>query len=459
MPIIKIKYKPRNWAKLLHNTAKKLIVLVLHRRAGKTTAAINHLNRDALRTAKTKYAYVAPTYKQAKRIVWDMIKEYTKSVPGIKYNESELKVYYPNGSTLMVVGSDNPDSLRGIGLHGAFCDEYAQQNPIIFTEILSKCVADTGGYIIFGATPKGKGPFYKVYQVAKDDEDWLCIYKTIDQSLKEESGEVIEHLKNALERDKKLVKQGIMTEDEFQQEWYNSFEASLKGAVYLKELAKAREDGRIGMAPYDPGQPVYTVWDLGINDAMAIGFYQHIGGTPRMIDYYENTGLGLPHYAKVIKEKPYVYGKHFAPHDINQRELSTGKTRLDSAKKLGIDFEVIPGVSLVDGIDQGRRFFYTLYIDSKKCQGFLDLIGMYQYKKDENTGILSNKPIHDHTSHAADVHRYASLVEDQMRTDEPVIDPPDDDYDFYDEYKGTEDPDDDGQRRHPMLKGVDLGKM
>lgn len=443
----------------MHSTLKRFIVLVLHRRAGKTTAAINHLNRDALRYANTKYAYIAPTYKQAKRIVWIMLKGYVKGVRGIRFNESELTVFYPNGSVLIVAGADNPDSLRGIGLHGAFLDEYPLQNPIIFTEILSKCVADTMGYIIFGGTPKGKDHFYRTMLVAEQDPDnWLLIRKTIDESLKEEDGQVIDNLRNALEDDKRLVLQGLMSEDRFQQEWYNSFEASVPGAVYLKEISLAREQGRLGLVSHYAGQPVYTVWDLGVGDANAIGFFQVIAGRPVMIDYYENTGLGLPAYIKIVKDKPYIYAKHFAPHDIKQREYTTGQTRLETAKTLGIEFEVVPGVSLDDGIDKTRIFWSRLIVNTRLCQTFLDLIGMYHYIVDETTGMRSRIPHHDFTSHAADMLRYASLVEDQMRMDEVFDDVEETDTSFYEPYMGTEDPWNE-DKGHPMLKGIDIGKL
>lgn len=461
--VIKIPYTPRNWALELHSSLKRFIVLVIHRRGGKTTAAINHLNRDALKKPNTKYAYVAPTYKQAKRIVWLMIKKYTRNIPGIKFNESELLITYPNGSIIMVVGADNPDSLRGIGLDGAFLDEYPQQSPVIFTEILTKCVADTLGYIIFGGTPKGKGHFFAVHNVAKTDPNWLLIYRNIDDSLKREHGKVIDNLRRALEDDRALVKQGLMTQDEFEQEWFNSFEAAIRGAVYLKEMAKARSDGRIGMVPHDPKYPVYTVWDLGVGmrNAMAIGFFQHIGGTPRMIDYYETYGEGLPHFIKILKEKPYVYAKHFAPHDIRQKEFSTGKTRIDTAKGLGIEFQVIPSVSLENGIDQARLFWATAAINSKPCEIFLDLIGSYRYDIDPVTRLPSKEPKHDHTSHAGDVWRYAALVEDQMKTEEVMQDTTDSGAAEVlwgkDEYRGDVDPENDG--KHPLFKGVDIGKM
>ena len=460
---IVIPYKPRRWARILHESITRWIVLVLHRRAGKTTAAFNHLQRDAMRYKNTRYAYIAPLFKQAKRIVWAMAKEYARTIPGVKFNESELLITYPNGSEIMILGANEPDSLRGIALWGAFLDEYPQMSPIVFTEIITKCLADHKGYCIFGGTPKGKGHFFKVYDVAsKNESEWTLIYKNIDQSLSEERGEVIENLREALKDDKKLVKDGIMTEDEFMQEWYNSFEAAIRGAVYLKQISQARKDKRILPFSYDESLPVYTVWDLGIGDAMSIGFYQRINGKIYMIDYYENTGLGLRHYIKHVKEKPYVYGKHFAPHDIKKRELTSGKTILDTARKLGIDFEVVPMVGLNDGIDLARAMWSRLYINSNECDLFLDLISLYKYEYDDERRIYKKKPLHDFTSHAADQLRYAAVIEEEMVIDEDSYKPVPKSPELDDEFMGQEDIDGgtpDGMGKHPTLRGVNIGTM
>lgn len=463
---VKIPYKPRRWARSLHAATVRWIVLVLHRRAGKTTAAFNHLQRDAMRYANTRYAYIAPTFKQAKRIVWSMAKFYAKNIPGVSFNSSELLITYPNGSEIMILGSDNPDALRGIALWGAFLDEYPLQSPIVFTEIVTKCLADHKGYCIFGGTPKGKGHFFKVFQVAsKNVMEWCLVYKTIDESLSEERGEVIENLRSALEDDKKLVENGIMTQDSFLQEWYNSFEAAAKGAVYLKQLADARKSGRIRDVPYDQRYPVYTIWDLGIGkrDAMAIGFYQRIGNWMYCIDYYENTALGMAHYIKVVKDKPYVYAKHFAPHDIAHKELISGKTRLEGARALGIEFEVIPSVGLDDGIDLARAMFGRTYFDKEKCELLLDFLGQYHYETDEKRGVLKRTPTHDFTSHAADQFRYAAVVEEYMTNDlDDYAPPPEHESLGDDEYVGDmgyEDEVKEGMGKHPMLKGVNIGAM
>lgn len=411
---ITINYLPRNWAKLLHDCKKRWMVLVLHRRAGKTTAVLNHLQRSALMKAKTKYAYIAPTYKQAKLIAWDIIKEYARCIPNIKYNESELKVIYPNGSTLTLFGSENIDALRGIALWGCGLDENSQQPSSLFGEVISKCLADNLGYCIWLGTPKGKNQFHKTYTNAQKNEDWLAILRTIDDSVEKEEGEVIDNLKIALEDDKKLVAQGEMTQEEVDQEWYCSFEASIKGAYYVRQIATLREDGRYKLIPYDEALKVHTVWDLGVGNQLAIGFYQRSGSDIKMIDYWQGKNdEGIIHGIKAVQNKPYIYGSHFAPHDINAREESTGKTRKDLASDLGFEFEDVPRVGVNDGIERGKLMFSRLWV-STKCEGWFDAVSQYRQHWDDTRGCFIDKPYHDWTSHPADVHRYASLVEDQM---------------------------------------------
>ena len=281
--------------------------------------------------------------------------------------------------------------------------------------------------------------------------------------MEDEEGETIDNLRKALEDDRQLVKDGIMTEDEFQQEWYNSFEAAIKGAVYLKEISDARKNNRIVKTLYDATLPVYTVWDLGVSksDAMAIGFFQRVGKEVRLIDYYESTGLGLPHYIKMVKEKRYVYGKHFAPHDIMHKELTTGKTRLETAKKLGIDFEVVPKLSIDDGIDLARAMWARLWVCETTCELFLDLIGQYHFEFDEKHGRLSKVPVHDFSSHAADMLRGAAVIEDEMLKDEIAADDEPVDANPDDEYIGHEDLEErkEGYGKHPLLKDVRIGEL
>lgn len=390
-------YVPRVWVDSFHNLDKRWKVIVAHRRSGKTTASLNHLQRDALKFSNSRYAYIAPTYKQAKNIAWDLIKQYARIIPNIEFNEQELTVKYPNGSRLMLYGADNPDSLRGIGLWGVVFDEYSQQPSNIFTEIIRPALADHQGYAIWIGTPKGKNEFYRLYEQGKKDETWLALLLTVDDT-------------NLIPQVELNDARKVMSEDEFQQEWYCSFTASIKGAYYAKELQEAREQGRIKNVPYEKTLKVSTWWDLGIGDSTAIGFFQVLQNEWRMIDCYETSGEGLAHYAKVLQDKGYVYGDHYAPHDIEVRELGSGKSRLEIAKSLGINFKVAPNIRIEDGINAVRMRFNTLWIDETKCARFLDAIGLYQKEWDDKQGQFKNHPLHNWTSHQADMLRYWAVT-------------------------------------------------
>jgi hypothetical protein len=421
MAVIEIPYKPRNWAKIFHESVKRWKVLVMHRRAGKTVAVVNHLQRSALQVPNSAYAYIAPTYKQAKRIAWEMFKKYSRNIPGIIYNESELIVKYPNGSLIYLFGSENVDSLRGLALWGGAQDESSQQPSNLFSEVISKCLSDHLGYWIWMGTPKGKNEFYKTYQVSLNSEDHFSMFRTIDDTLNNEEGETVENLGVALEDDKKLVAQGQMTQEEFEQEWYCSFEAAIKGAYYARQIGEARKDGRIKVVPYDPILKVHTVWDLGVGSNLAIGFYQRLGGETRMIDYWQGTEKdGIPQAVKALQNKDYIYGKHFAPHDVRATEQGTGKTKLETANSLGIKFEVIPEIGVDNGINAGRLMWSRLWVDEINCSYWLDAVSQYHQEWDETKGMFIEKPYHDWTSHPADIHRYASVIENQMVNEQRV---------------------------------------
>lgn len=420
---ITIPYRPRNWAKTFHSAETRWIVLVLHRRAGKTTAMLNHFQRDALRVDGSSYAFIAPTYKQAKRVAWEILKDIARVVPGAEPNESELVMRYPNGSKIFLAGSENVDALRGIPLWGGGQDESSQQPSNLFTEVISKCLADHLGYWIWSGTPKGKNLFFRTFEVARNNPgEYTTVFKTIDDTLAGESGETVENLRKALADDKRLVELGEMTQEEFDQEWYCSFEAAIRGAYYARPLAEMRKEGRIKVVPYDPVLKVHTVWDLGVGKNLAIGFYQRVSNEVRMVDFWEGSEKdGMPQAVKALQEKPYVYGKHFAPHDIRAVEQGTGVTKLETAKKLGITFEIVPNIGVDNGINAGKLLCSRLWVDEKRCERWLDAIAQYKQEWDEKRNMFKEEPYHDWTSHAADVHRYAAVVEQRMSNEEPKI--------------------------------------
>lgn len=400
--IVDIPYKPRPLQRELHDLVQKArwAALVCHRRFGKTVWAVNHLQRDAVlcKNPRPRYAYIAPTYRQGKAVAWDYLCHYAGPVPGHGTNETELRVDYPNGGQVRIYGADNPDSLRGLYFDGVVFDEYGLQSPTIFSEVVRPALAERQGYAVFMGTPAGKNQFYDIVQTAQRTAGWL--YKVYRAS---ETG--------ILPDEELRAARDTMTEDEYQQEFECSFEASVKGAIFAEDLSRAREEHRITRVPYDPALPVHTTWDLGIGDSTAIWFSQSLAvtGEVRLIDYYESSGEGLQHYAQVLQQKPYVYGTHWAPHDIAVKELGSGRSRFEAAAAMGLHFQIVPQVSLEDGIHAARMLFPRCWFDAEKCAAGLE--ALLHYRRDYNTRIneFIARPVHDWASHCADAFRYLAL--------------------------------------------------
>jgi len=397
-----IPYSPRPLQQAIHDELKRWSVVVCHRRFGKTVFAINHLLRDCLTSKKERprYAYLAPTYKQAKTIAWDYLQHYSRPIPGIQINQSELRIDYPNGGRIQLFGCDTPDALRGIYLDGCILDEYAQMPSSLFGEVLRPALSDRQGWALFIGTPKGKNAFYDLYDHARNDERWFTVvHKASDTGIVAE-----DELHDA---------RGIMTDEEYEQEYECSWTAAIRGAVYGKEMAAALRDDRIGFIPIEPSIPVHTFWDLGISDSMSIWFVQAVGKEIRFVNYYEHTGEGMAHYINHLdqfkRDHGINYGEHFAPHDIEVRELSTGKSRRDTALQMGIAFRVVQQHKVADGIEATRRLFSRFWFDEKRCRHGIECISQYRYEYDEKKGVFRDNPLHDWASHCADSLRQLAM--------------------------------------------------
>jgi hypothetical protein len=193
------------------------------------------------------------------------------------------------------------------------------------------------------------------------------------------------------------------------------FPRTVEGAYYGELMKKARDEGRVGIVPYDTNHPVSTAWDIGVRDSTAIWFFQQIGEQFNFIDYYEATGEGLPHYVKVLQERPYIYREHIAPHDMKVRDWGSGIARRSVAQELGIHFRVLEqvvvrlGSELAEGIDAVRRILPRCQFDENKCGDGIACIDAYRRKRNRSTGELTDIPQHDWASHGADAFRYFAL--------------------------------------------------
>lgn len=406
MPVeveITLPYKPRPLQRELHRIIRKhrWTVAVCHRRFGKSVGFVNHLIRAAIELPRDRprFGYIAPTYRMGKAIAWDYFQHYAGPIPGIAFNQSELRADFPGGGQCRIYGADNPDSLRGIYLDGAIFDEYGLMPPNVFSEVIRPALADREGWAVFGGTPAGKNQFYDVATRARGgDEGWGYAEYRASQT-------------GILSEEELALARSVMTADEYAQEFECSFEASVKGSIFGAQVAEAREAGRITSVPYDPAMPVHTAWDLGVGDATAIWFYQALRTAEvRCIDYYEASGEGLPHYVSVLQRKPYVYGKHVMPPDVRVRELGTGKSRLEVAQALGLKVEVAPDIGLEDGIAAARMLLGRTWFDERNCRQGLE--ALTNYRRDYNTRLQEFKgtAVHDWASHGSDAFRYLAVA-------------------------------------------------
>jgi len=393
---------------------------MLHRRAGKTVCAIMELIFRAWNLAsnqpdlkRPRLAYIAPLKTQAKRIAWDYIQDLTSCFPDRIVRQTELAVDLPslNNTRIYLIGADQPDSLRGIYLDGVVFDEIDQVNFRTFTEIIRPALADRKGTCVFAGTPKGRNNLYNLYHnVAPGNPDWSRYMWTVEDT--------------GLIDEKELKSIKLETpEAEYQQEYMCSFDAAIRGAYYSKLINRHSHQQK--SFAYDPSLPVYSVWDLGMADATSIIVFQTLAtGSKlpeiRILDYYENQSEPLQHYVGHIHSLGLPFVRHYLPHDIRVRSLSTGVTRLQTLRGMGLNnVSIVPKASVQDGINAVRNlipgtWFNTTDDDPSPAQErvgqLLEHLRQYRARTDQkNPDILHATPVHDEHSHGADAMRYLAL--------------------------------------------------
>lgn len=408
MAQINLSYNPR-WYQFDFETAmlnKKRAVLLFHRRAGKDYCCLNFLAFEAMKK-KGIYYYLFPTFSQARRVIWDGIDEASNSFihntfpPEIvkRRRNDEMKLELTNGSIIQMVGTDNYDSIRGTNPSGCVFSEYAMQDPRCWESVVSPILRKNDGWAVFNSTPMGKNHFYDLWEMAvQHPEAWYTKKLTV-----EDTG-LITPEQISQERAEGR------SEETIQQEYFCSFTRGVEGSYYGKMLHRIRTDGRICRVPYDSFLPVHTYWDLGYGDSTSIVFAQLLRNEIHVIDYYEAHNEGLDHYVKVLQDKGYSYGTHYAPHDVEAGSLALGMTLRKFASQMGLKFSVVPKTSVDYGIAQARALESRLYFDEKKCSILIGLLESYRKKYNDKLNAYSDSPLHDYTSHAADAFRYMAVA-------------------------------------------------
>lgn len=438
-------------------------VILKARQLGFTTLACILALDQCLFNTNFSAGIIAHNLEDAEKIFWNKIltpyrrlpEAIRQMVPLEKETASSLR--FANGSHVSVGTSMRSGTLQllHVSEFGKICAKYPHKAREIVTGSFEAVAADQ--IIIIESTAEGAdGYFYRYCTDAlhRQEEgvkgtklDWkLHFYpwwnkrgyeldpegvilepqdKRYFQLLETKHGIRLSARKKAWYVTKKKTLQGDMTREypSFPQE---AFEQTIEGAIFANELSWMRKNGRITEVPWEPGIPVNTFWDLGVNDKNAIWFHQRVGIQDRFIRYYENSGEGLAHYWNWIKDRceedDWVLGRHYLPHDVDARMLGEQvTTRKKILEKLGMrNIVVVPRVqNILTGIDQTRTKMKTAWIDKEGCIDGIKCLDNYQREWDEKRGVFSSTPLHNWASNGADAFRqygqgYDPMAEDVM---------------------------------------------
>lgn len=434
-------------------------IILKARQLGFTTE-VCIIQLDAAMFEGARCALIAHTLPDAKRLFDEKIKYAYDKLPAeikaanpAKGDRAGALVFKKNGS-LYVSTSFRGGTLRYLHVSefGKICAKHPHKAREIVTGAFEAVSTDC--FITLESTAEGRsGYFFDYCQEAEQAQmlgktlsplDWKFFFFSWWKN-QEYCIEPVDELPLRLVDyfDGLEAKKGILL-SEGQKAWYASkertlgddikreypstpeeaFQQTIEGAYYSKQFRQLYQQRRICKVPSNPTIPVHTFWDLGVGDSTTIWFVREVFGEFHVIDYYENSGEGLRHYMKVLKDKGYIYGEHWAPHDIQAREfMGDGKTRKDLAyegyeidgERYRIKFDVVPNISIDEGIESVREILPLCVFDERNCAEGIAHLEAYRKDWDNKRGCWKDKPLHDGASHASDSFRYFAVVKRNKR--------------------------------------------
>jgi len=391
-------------------------VEVAHRQIGKDTVGM-HFIACAAHMRVGNYWHLLPKGEQCRTAIWTAINPDTGILrideafpPEIRKstNNTEMKIVFNSGSSYQLLGSDNYNNLVSSMPVGIWFSEWALANPMAWA-YLGPMLEKNKGWAAFVSTSRGRNHLKDIYDYARGNKRWFADMKKASETSvfsKEQREEIKAGYIGQFKKE--------MGEALYLQEYECSFEGAVLGSYYSKQMGEARAQGRICKVPWRPSIEVNTYWDLGLDDSMTIWFIQHVGLVHHVIDYIENTGMGLSWYAKEMKEGHrvgYKYGNHYMPHDAEVREMTNNDialSRKETAENLGISpIEVVERARNMDiivyvHIPAVREILQSCYFDEEKCMPGISALENYHAKYDETKKVLTKRPDHDHNCHGAD---------------------------------------------------------
>jgi len=390
-----IRFKLRDHQRKIHKAGDRWKCVVMHRRAGKSVYCVAKLIEAASKHkgGAGQYHYIGPSIKQTKSIAWRYAQRIAGAIPGVVFNQAELRVTFPSGTTLQLLGVENIDSLRGLYSHGVVLDEAQLMPQSHWAYVLRPLLADKRGWALVSGTPAGR---YNLLGWAAEQEDWHVTILPYDQT-------------NALDPAEIQDMQKSMSKEAWEQEMECSFTAALQGAYYARECAQLVADGRLTTVKYEDTVPVVCALDLGHRDLMPVIWHQLVGTESRIIACRTYQFTSIPDMVSDWRELPWPTDKAILPHDARVRELGHGKTREEVFQSLGVETTIAPSLGLDEGIEQTRRFLKHTWIDRENALTLYEALCGYRSEKDEERQVFKVTPLHSWEAHYADAMRYLAI--------------------------------------------------
>jgi len=424
---VRLEYEPRPAFQAFHARWQRFALMVCHRRAGKTVGAINEaINRAVYnKNKRPRYAYIAPLRSQAKKVVWEYVKEYTAGLEAKKPSESELTVTYAhNGATIELFGADGPnaEAMRGNYFDGVVVDEYGDMAPSVLPKIIIPTLTDRKGWAVLIGTFKGKNHFYKMsenYQgrmLPPDIDPIEFVRQRYHMILRADQSGIIPAEELAFIRTQ-------LEDEEYRQEYLCDPTAAIKGTYYAATIAKLEGAGQIysDLAEYDPDQEVECVFDIGRTDGTACWFWQKRPGGVALVDYFEMQGKGCDEAFQELNgtvpdgsvdyRRKYAYRKIWLPHDAKAKTFASRRSTIEQfLDEYGPSVvQIVPKLDLIDGISAVRKVLPMCYFSPRSTDG-VEGLRAYQREWDEEKKVFSNNPLHNWASHPSDSFRYFAIV-------------------------------------------------
>jgi len=443
---VRVQFRP-NWAQEeLFRDMHYQNVILKARQLGFTTFIDLYLLDQCIFNSNVRAGIIAHNLNDAKTIFRDKVKFPYDNLPSqirdkvTAQSDTANELLFSNNSSIRVGTSLRSGTLQllHVSEYGKMCAKYPEKAREVRTGAFN--TVEQGQLIFVESTAEGQsGHFYELCETAQElrrvgadlsslepkfhffpwwkhpEYSMQTIGRIIPESYRKYFAE-LEKIGIALTDGQKewYVAKSNSQRDDMKREYpstpQEAFEASVEGAFYGSEMTLLDIQGRIMPVPWDSSLPVITAWDIGLDDMTAVWFAQKAGLELRIIDYMEFRNVALTACATEVLRKPYRFERHYGPHDMAAREMTTAKPRKEALESLGLKpISITPNVPVEDGINAVRNILPKCVFDVASTKAGLKALRNYHKEWDDERGTFIAKPVHDWSSHAADAFRMLAL--------------------------------------------------